>query len=88
MNALVEIVDNDAIEIGDLYVKSKTSLIGSVRSAIECGARLTEKKDSLAHGAWLPWLKINAGVLGFESRFTAAKLMKVGSNGAVDGTFG
>ena len=38
MSALVKIVDNDAIEIGELYEKSKNSLIGSVRSAIECGA--------------------------------------------------
>ena len=77
MSALVEIVDNDAIEIGELYERSRTDLIGSVRSAIECGQRLTEKKAFLVHGAWLPWLETNAGVLGFETRRTSSRLMKL-----------
>ena len=67
-------VDHDAAEIGDLYRKSR-SRVKSVRFAIECGERLKAKKDSLRYGEWLSWLSANAAVLGFESRFTAAKLL-------------
>jgi hypothetical protein len=35
----------------------------------------------------LPWLEANADVLGFESRFTAAKLIRAAKKCAVDGTF-
>lgn len=41
---------------------------------------LAEVKATLVHGAWMPWLRANAGVLNFTSRFTAAKLMKFASN--------
>ena len=34
------------------------------------------KKAKLAHGEWLPWLKANAGVLGFSTPQTEGKLMK------------
>jgi hypothetical protein len=34
-------------------------------------------KANLPHGEWLPWLEANASVLGFESRFTAAKLIRL-----------
>lgn len=71
-----EIVDHDAIEIGDLYQKARASIVDSVRYQIECGTRLLAKKESLPHGQWLPWLESNAGVLGFRSRRTAAMLMK------------
>jgi hypothetical protein len=33
------------------------------------------------YGTWLPWLAANADVLGFETRRTAAMLMKAASNG-------
>lgn len=78
-----EIVDNDAIEIGELYQKAGHSLVDSVKHSIECGRRLAEKKELLGHGQWLPWLKVNAGVLGFSDRKTASRLMKVASNGAL-----
>lgn len=70
-----EIVDGDAVEIGALYEKARSSIVESVRYQIECGQRLADKKASLAHGEWLAWLKANAGVLGFETRRTAAMLM-------------
>jgi hypothetical protein len=73
--------DADAVDIGDLYRKARRSLAVSVRYAIQCGRRLRAKKDSLDHGQWLPWLRDNAEVLGFEHRTTATRLMKL-ANGA------
>ncbi len=83
MTALVnsEIVDNDAVEIGALYQKAGRSLVDSVKYQIECGQRLTEKKATMKHGQWLPWLDSNLAVLGFSTRQTAAKLMKTVANG-------
>lgn len=77
----VEVVDRDAIQIGELYSKARTSLVDSVRYQIECGQRLAEKKASLGHGEWLPWLEDNANILGFETRRTASRLMKLAANG-------
>jgi len=71
-----DIVDQDAVEIGGLYAKAKRATVEALAYAVQCGQRLTAKKDSLPHGAWLPWLKANADVLGFESRVTSARLMK------------
>jgi phage N-6-adenine-methyltransferase len=72
-----ELVDSDATEIGALYQKAKGSLVDSVKYQIECGHKLAEKKAELPHGKWLPWLAENAGVLGFESRVTAHRLLKI-----------
>ena len=72
-----EIVDNDAIEIGQLYQKAGHSLVDSVKYQIECGQRLTEKKASMKHGQWVSWLENNMGVLGFKTDRTAQRLMKV-----------
>ena len=71
-----QVVDPDAVDIGDLYGQARASLVESVRAQIECGRRLAEKKAALPHGAWLPWLRDNAGVLGFASDGTARKLMR------------
>lgn len=71
-----EIVDLDAIAIGELYEKSKSSFVNSVITSLECGARLAKKKAELPHGHWLPWLETNAGVLGFYTPSTSAKLIK------------
>ena len=57
-----EIVDNDAIEIGQLYQKAGHSLVDSVKYQIECGHRLSEKKATMKHGQWLPWLESNTTV--------------------------
>ena len=78
-----EIVDNDAIEIGQLYQKAGHSLIDSVKYQIQCGQRLTEKKASMKHGQWVKWLENNMGVLGFSARRTASRLIKVAANGAL-----
>jgi phage N-6-adenine-methyltransferase len=71
--------DQDAIRIGDLYRKARTSVADSVRYLIKAGHRLIAKQDSLDHGEWLPWLKANADVLGFETPRTAQRLMAVAS---------
>ncbi len=78
-----EVVDRDAIEIGELYGKARSTVIDSVRYLIDCGQRLTTKKARLKHGEWLPWLESNAGVLGFENRTTASRLMTAAANDAL-----
>jgi hypothetical protein len=70
-----QIVDRDAIEIGEFYEAARNSIIDSVRHAAEAGRRLAEKKASLKHGEWLPWLEANAEVLGFGSDRTAQRLI-------------
>jgi hypothetical protein len=78
--------DADAAEIGELYRKAGASLIESVEYSRACGQRLAAKKASLPHGAWLPWLRDNADVLGFNSRQTASRLMAL-ANGTLNAPF-
>jgi hypothetical protein len=61
-------LDRDAEEIGELYRKSNTAIIESVCCRLECGHRLTKKKIELGYGNFLPWVKANADVLGFDVR--------------------
>jgi len=70
------IVDSDAVEIGALYDRSNSSLADAVMARLDCGRLLAEKKASMKHGEWLPWLENNAGVLGFSDRTVASRLMK------------
>lgn len=72
-----EIVDRDAVEIGEIYEGSRSSIVESVRGLIECGQRLIAKKAQLPRGAWLPWLADNADVLGFNINSTPQRLMKL-----------
>src|SRR5262249_27111941 len=67
--------DPDAISIGLLYRKARSSIAASVRYLIEAGHRLKKKKDELGHGKWLSWVEANADVLGFGIS-AASKLMK------------
>jgi hypothetical protein len=67
--------DVEALAIGDLYRKGRSSMMDSVRYLIEAGQRLIEKKNGLGHGEWLPWLEANADALGFETPRTAQRLM-------------
>ena len=78
--------DADACAIGDLYRKARLSLVESVRFAIARGQRLKAKQNSLPHGAWLPWLRDYAQVLGFRDR-TASRLMKLAANDALTSHF-
>ena len=57
--------DQDAVEIGELYLKGKTSMVTSVHHLLEAGRRLIDKKAALPHGQWLPWLGANEYELGF-----------------------
>lgn len=75
-----EVVDKDAVEIGELYRRAKTALVDSVLHYRDCGKRLAQKKASLAHGQWLPWLAANADTLGFETHRTAQLLIKAAAN--------
>ena len=72
-----EIVDNDAIEIGELYSKAGQGVFDSVHYSIQCGNRLIEKKATMTErGQWLRWLENNARVLGFSNASTAQRMMK------------
>ena len=73
---VAEIVDSAAAEIGELYVRAKSSAIESVNRLLECGRLLIAKKGAMSHGEWLPWLADNETVLGFEER-KAQRLIKL-----------
>jgi len=68
--------DPDAVEIGKLWRKACSSLVESSKYYLECGRKLAEKKATLKHGEWLPWLADNTDVLGFDTPQTGGKLMK------------
>jgi hypothetical protein len=44
--------DPDALAIGELYRKARSSVADSVRYLIEAGQRLARKKAELGHGSW------------------------------------
>jgi phage N-6-adenine-methyltransferase len=67
--------DRDAVEIGQLYFRSKSSLIDGIRYALECGERLKAKKNEVGHGHWIAWINANTDVLGFGVR-SADRLMR------------
>ncbi len=52
-------------------------MLDSVQHLIEAGRRLKEKKKSIGHGNWLPWLEANAEVLGFDTRMTSSRLINL-----------
>jgi phage N-6-adenine-methyltransferase len=83
----VVIVDEEAIEIGDLYRRARRSFVDSVRCLIEAGHRLIAKKESLERGEWLPWLAVNAETLGFKLS-AANKLMAAATKFVVNYEFG
>jgi hypothetical protein len=69
-------LDQDAVVIGGLYRKGRQAMLESVKYHLQAGQKLLQKKRSMSHGAWLPWLRTNADVLGFKHRTTASRLMK------------
>jgi DNA N-6-adenine-methyltransferase (Dam) len=71
--------DADAAEIGRLYALACSSLLDSSRYAIECGEKLTVKKESMKHGEWGPWVDGHFEVLGFRER-AARYMMAAASN--------
>lgn len=78
--ALVVITNpnHEAVEVGRLYRKAKASIVDSAKCLAEAGLILAEKKESLGHGNWLPWLTENEGVLGFGER--TARMMISGTS--------
>ncbi len=74
-----EVLDGDAVAIGDLYSRSNSSFVDAVQERFKCGLRLAEKKATLAHGELLSWLNINENILGFGER-TAQMLMKASAS--------
>lgn len=72
-----EIVDSDvsAQTIGALFRRAHATHVDSVRYLVQCGERLFQKREGLAHGEWLPWLEDNRETLGFGER-TAQLLIK------------
>jgi phage N-6-adenine-methyltransferase len=82
-----DVSDPDAVAIGVLYRKVESSIVESVRLAIEIGQRFLEKKDALGHGAWLRWLKANADVLGMNVKSTPQRLMKLARKFGVNAEF-
>jgi Protein of unknown function (DUF3102) len=79
--------DRDAVAIGKLCDRAKASIVDSVMNMIEAGRKMTAKKMDLGHGNWLPWLKDNADALGFSSKHTAARLMRLASKCSASDTF-
>jgi hypothetical protein len=72
--------DADAAEIGRLYALARTSLVDSMRYAIDCGHKLDAKKKSVKHGEWMPWLADNEDILGFSTDRTAQRLIRLAAN--------
>jgi ParB family chromosome partitioning protein len=75
-----EIVDGDAVEIGDLYERAKSDVVGGVLHLAECGRKLAAKQAAVGHGKWISWLSSNAGILGFDTPRTAQRLIKLAAN--------
>jgi len=61
-------IDQDALDIGELFERAQNLSHDRVFCLQEAGNRLLKKKESLGHGQWLAWLKLNNNVLGFRSR--------------------
>ena len=73
MTSKLESPDPDAFSMGELYQKARSSLVNSIRYYLHLGKQLNDKKRSMKHGQWRPWLDAHAHVLGFGYR-TAQRL--------------
>ena len=69
-----EVLDGDAVAFGELYARSNSSFVDAVQLRLQCGQGLAEKKATMAHGEWVPWLNVNESTLGF-GKLTAQRLM-------------
>src|SRR5262249_21331325 len=87
-NIIIKGRDSDALEIGESIRKAKASVAESLRHLIEAGRLLSRKRDDLGYGKWLPWLKANADVLGFDTPRTAQRLISFSSKHDVNVAFG
>src|SRR5262245_7842604 len=73
MTNKLESADPDAFCMGELYQKARSSLVNSIRYYLQLGKQLNDKKRSMKHGQWRPWLDAHVHVLGFGYR-TAQRL--------------
>ena len=64
-----------AVAIGSLFTKARTSHANSVKYLLDCGRALNAAKEAVGHGEWVFWLKDHQGELGF-SESTAQRLMR------------
>jgi hypothetical protein len=74
--------DKDAITIGDLCTKARSSMAESIKYLVDAGKQLTMKKAKLGHGKWLPWIKENKDTLGIGIG-TAGRLIKLAANSSL-----
>jgi hypothetical protein len=74
-----EVLDGDAVAFGELYARSNSSFVDAVQLRLQCGQGLAEKKATMAHGEWQPWMNVNESTLGFGER-TAQMLMKAAAS--------
>ena len=68
--------DESARQINRLHALANGHAEMAIQKAIQCGGKLAEKKASLAHGEWIPWIENN---LTFSDR-QASTYMRVATN--------
>jgi N6-adenosine-specific RNA methylase IME4 len=76
--------DTVAQAIGHEFNKVRDNMLGAMQHYIMCGCMLIDAKATAAHGEWLPWLRANESVLGFDPR-NAQKMMALAKKYAVTG---
>jgi phage N-6-adenine-methyltransferase len=79
--------DDDAVKIGELYAKARSSVADSISFLIEAGQRLAKKKEEVGHGNWMRWLEANADVLEMDITCTPQRLMKAASKFGVNAEY-
>ena len=65
-----------AAEINAEYRKARTSMVDSANHLLKVGQMLTDKKNELQHGEFIPWVEAGCDF----SRQAAAKMMKAYAN--------
>ena len=58
--------DQDAVVIGSLYRKGRAAILDGLKYYLKAGRKLIQKKASMPHGEWVPWLRANADALGLS----------------------
>ncbi|EMJ90286.1 DUF3102 domain-containing protein [Leptospira meyeri] len=69
-------LDNDVVKINELHQSMISNMSRAIQSAIMIGEILVHKKQTLPHGAFLPWVEKNAPF----SRASAANYMRMYEN--------
>jgi len=71
-----ELMTDRADRINIIHSEMTGHMMTAVKKAIEIGRLLTEQKEQLAHGEWIPWIRSN---IVFSER-QANKYMQIYSN--------